>query len=249
MNSSIALLLRHAFAAFAGFLAHQGIAADATSSASLVAGFITWLIVCACSLYGKAQINDDRKAMVQTIAGVMASQFVSALAGWLQASSADAADPVALSLLGGNALLSHTRGKVPQINAALKQWTGLLMLAGMSLSLCSCQFLASPAGIALLENVFVTLSEAGLQNAMQKGKISSGDTVTIQRGLAIVSKADDPAAVKVYNLAELGLQTAISKYMLKDGDALTVKPEGVVIQRGSPDTAAKQPVVVTPAAD
>lgn len=120
-------------------------------------------------------------------------------------------------------------------------------LALLSLSSCApfTAFMASPAGQATL-----ALADLGLNVAAAKGKISAGDNVAIQRGLAIVTNPADPTSLKVFSLAELGLNTAVSKGVIKQGDALIIQEAGVIIKNAviqPQPVEPKQPVKVLPA--
>lgn len=122
----------------------------------------------------------------------------------------------------------------------------LLIACLCMLTLSSCApftaFMASNAGQATL-----ALADLGLNAAAAKGKISAGDNVAIQRGLAIITNPADPATLKVFTLAELGLQTAVNKGVIKSGDALLIQEAGVIIKSAvmQPQAPAdKQPVNV-----
>jgi|GEM_PF-1777558 len=142
-----------------------------------------------------------------------------------------------------DALLATLRGT----NVPTKLPLLIACLCLLTLSSCApfTAFMASPAGQATL-----ALADLGLNAAAAKGKISPGDNVAIQRGLAIVTNPADPATLKVFTLAELGLQTAVNKGVIKSGDALLIQEAGVIIKSAvmQPQTpAAKQPVKVQPA--
>ena len=120
--------------------------------------------------------------------------------------------------------------------------TKLQLLLGMLclLSLSSCAFLASPAGVAL--------TQLGLNLAVERGKVSQGDVVTIQRGLAIVTNPEDSTVMKVFDLTELGLGDAVRKGKLKTGDSVLIQDAMAIIQRAvvPVQPGAKQPVSVNP---
>jgi hypothetical protein len=97
--------------------------------------------------------------------------------------------------------------------------------------------------------VTVALADLGLNAAAAKGKISAGDNVAIQRGLAIVTNPADPASVKVFSLAELGLQAAVARGAIKQGDALIIQEGAAIIKNAvvAPQPLEpKQPVNVKP---
>jgi hypothetical protein len=125
----------------------------------------------------------------------------------------------------------------------------LLLIGCVSmLMLSSCApftaFMASNAGQAT-----VALAELGLNVAAAKGKITPGDNVAIQRGLAIVTNPADPTSVKVFSLAELGLQAAVARGVIKQGDALIIQEGAAIIKSAiiiPQPLEAKQPVNVKP---
>lgn len=170
MNLSI--LARHTIAAIGGILAHHGVVADTHSTASIIGGIIVVIISLLWSLVEKAEMADETKDIVKKLAAALASQAVAALAGWLQADAATAADPEALLLFLGNTTLSHARGHVPP--AKLSQW--LLLFAASAflcghLTSCSTQSqdafearlkaagesIATAVSISALESTLITL--------------------------------------------------------------------------------------------
>ena len=252
MNTTLALLLRHGFAAFAGFLTHKGVAASATDTTSLVAGLIVFLVVCVCSAAGKATMADSNKVIIQKLAGIAASQFVSALAGWLQASATDAADPVALSLLGGNAVLSHTRGQFPALDAALKQWTGVVITCLCALQFTSCTGLLVALSNPAVDTAIVSLAEIGLERAVAKKVVTPGQSIAIQNSLAVITDPKDSTLNKVVKLEAVGLDAAYAAGKINEGDVIAVKQATAIITtmaaaaRAPAAPAAKQPVKVAP---
>ena len=123
-----------------------------------------------------------------------------------------------------------------------------LLMAGLCmLSLSSCAFLASQAGQTLI----LSLAETGLKAAVAKGKVSEGDHVTIQKGLAVVTIPKDETVMKVFTLAELGLKAAVERGVLKPGDALLIQEASVLIKSAvvtPQEPSAKQPVKMLPTA-
>lgn len=106
------------------------------------------------------------------------------------------------------------------------------------LTLPSCSFLSSTTG----RQVVVSLAEIGLKAAVDHGKLSSGDALTISHGVAVVTEGDT-AKTKIIRLGELGLQTAVEKGLVKPGDAVLIHDATAVI------TQAIQAEPVVPAAD
>lgn len=153
---SLAILLRHTFAALAGMLVHAGIATDAGSTGSLVAGLCVYVIVTILSTLFKMELSDSHKQIAQKLAAAFASQFVAALAGWLQADAATVGDPVALSLFLGNITVSRLRGHVPP--ARLAQW---LMLA-LCLPLASCSSFTKGDAIMLGKRLGLATGDAAV---------------------------------------------------------------------------------------
>lgn len=115
--------------------------------------------------------------------------------------------------------------------------TTRLILAALTCLLCSCAFLATPAG-----QTVVQLAELGLTVAAAKGKIKTGDSIAIQRGLAVVT-SPDTATVKTFKLADIGLQTAVDRGLVKPGDAILIQQAEAIIQPAViAMTSAKAPV-------
>lgn len=108
------------------------------------------------------------------------------------------------------------------------KYTTRLILAAITCLLCSCaglvSFLASPAG-----QTVVQLSALGLELAAAKGKIKPGDSIALQKGLAIVT-SPDTATVKTFKLAEIGLQAAVDRGLVKPGDAILIQQAEAIIK-------------------
>lgn len=151
MKDALLILFRHTFAAIAAMLVHHGITADAGSTVSMLAGVLVFGFVTLLSAVLKMDIDDDKRAALQKLAAALASQFVAALAGWLQADAATAADPAALSLFLGNMTLSKLRGHVPPARVL-----GLLALCSLPFALSSCSSPSQEALKSRLEAAFVS---------------------------------------------------------------------------------------------
>lgn len=123
--------------------------------------------------------------------------------------------------------------------------TTRLILAAITCLLCSCagmlSFLASPAG-----QTVVQLADLGLTVAAAKGKIKPGDSIALQKGLAIVT-SPDTATVKTFKLAEIGLQAAVDRGLVKPGDAILIQQAEAIIKPAViAMTAPKAPADVNP---
>jgi hypothetical protein len=102
-----------------------------------------------------------------------------------------------------------------------------LLIAGLCvMTLASCSFLASAAG----RQMVVSLAELGVQAAVNHGKLSPGDALTINRGVAIVTDGDT-TLTKVVKIGELGLQSAVNSGLVQDGDAVLIKEATAVITK------------------
>ncbi|MHB1079828.1 MAG: hypothetical protein ACYC67_10515 [Prosthecobacter sp.] len=123
--------------------------------------------------------------------------------------------------------------------------TTRLILTAITCLLCSCaelaSFFTSPAG-----QTVVQLAELGLTVAAAKGKIKEGDSIAIQRGLAIVT-SPDTATVKTFKLADIGLQAAVDRGLVKPGDAILIQQAEAIIKPAViAMTAPKAATNVTP---
>lgn len=252
MNELIQLLIRHGLASAGGFFAAHNITGDTT--VSIIVGLIFCLIPTVWSWFAKMLHLDLSKGGMgfvtgseglRLLVGSLVSQGVTALSVYF---AVDANNPElllgALANVGASKLGLHQ--KVLGVPGAVKLLTSCLCV----LSLNSCApltaFMASNAGQAT-----VALAELGLNVAAAKGKITTGDNVAIQRGLAIVTNPEDPTSVKVFSLAELGLQAAVARGVVKQGDALIIQEGAAIIKNAviAPQLpSAKQPVKVLPTA-
>lgn len=245
------ILFRHFIALYGGWFAAKNIASDSTTSILLGLAIIAiptvWsVIVKWLHLEDNSPIAElGRSEMLRTVLGSLISQGVTAASAWL---AVDANNPELLAGALINVGLSKAglHQKLAFIGAqdALKIITVCLCM----LSLNSCApftaFMASNAGQAT-----VALAELGLNVAAAKGKITPGDNVAIQRGLAIVTNPADPTSVKVFSIAELGLQAAVARGAIKQGDALIIQEGAAIIKSAiiAPQPVeAKQPVNVKP---
>jgi hypothetical protein len=245
------ILFRHAIAMFGGFFAANNISGDSTTSIivglALIAvptvwsAIVKWLRLEEISPIGEIGKSEALRALL----GSLVSQGVSALSTYL-AVDANQPELLAGALINVGLSKAGLHQKVAFIGAqdALKICVACLCM----LSLASCAgvtaFMASNAGQAT-----VSLIDLGLNVAAAKGKISTGDNVAIQRGLAIVTNPADPTSVKVFSLAELGLQAAVARGAIKQGDALIIQEGAAIIKNAiiAPQPLEpKQPVNVKP---
>jgi hypothetical protein len=100
------------------------------------------------------------------------------------------------------------------------------IVAGFTFAPSSCSSL-TPDQQARLQAIAVPAAGILSEVAVRKGYIEPGDKITLQRGIAIVTSADD-AETKLFNLAELGIQDALANGLVSEGDTITVKSEDVV---------------------
>lgn len=99
------------------------------------------------------------------------------------------------------------------------------IVAGFTFAPSSCAL--KPDQQARLQAIAVPAAGILSEVAVRKGYIEPGDKITMQRGIAIVTSADD-AETKLFNLAELGIQDALNKGLVSEGDTITVKSADVV---------------------
>lgn len=245
------ILFRHFIAMFGGWFAANNITGNSTTS--ILLGLVVIAVPTVWSAIVKWLHLEDtspiaelgKSEMLRTLLGSLISQGVTAASTWL---AVDANNPELLAGALINIGLSKAglHQKLAFIGAqdALKICAACLCM----LSLASCAgmaaFMASNAGQAT-----VSLIDLGLNVAAAKGKISTGDNVAIQRGLAIVTNPADPTSVKVFSLAELGLQAAVARGAIKQGDALIIQEGAAIIKNAvvAPQPLEpKQPVNVKP---
>ena len=115
------------------------------------------------------------------------------------------------------------------------------------LSLSSCDTMKK-LGAALstpkAKQVERALADVGLVAAVAEGVLSPGDAVTIGKGVAEVTSADD-GTTKTVKLAELGIKTAVDKGVVKQGDVVTIKENTALITSAVSPVA---PILPPPAA-
>lgn len=243
MNALIQLGIRHLLALCGAWFAANNISGDSTES--IVLGLVMVLIsvawsACAKWLKIEYKVSDciPHQAMIRALLGSVVSQGITAASAYF---AIDANHPELFGVALVNAAASKA-GLHQKLAGAPEAKVLVACLCVLTLSSCAgfAAFMASPAG-----QVTVALADLGLNMAAAKGKISPGDNVAIQRGLAIVTNPADPTSLKVFSLAELGLQTAVSKGVIKQGDALLIQEAGVIIKNAviAPQLlSAKQPV-------
>lgn len=230
----ISIIVRQLLAALGGFLAHHGATVDTDSTASLLAGIICVIVSLVWSAMAKAEMGDATKDIVKKVAGVLASQCVAALAGWLQADAGTAENPTALILLGANATLSHVRGHVPTRT--------LWLVACMCLVIPSC--VLTPQQQAVAQQLVIPLGQVGLKALVTHGVIDSQDAILVGDGAATILSSSSKAE-KLMRLSDLGLHTAASRGLIQPGDLLSVQ-EALAVIRQANTVAAKQPINVEP---
>lgn len=107
----------------------------------------------------------------------------------------------------------------------------LLQLTGKSISLIAIGVLILgyamiPASCTLtqeqqqrLQAISVPVTSILSTAAVQRGWIQPGDKISIQRGVAIVTSAED-SETKLYRLAEIGLEHALRQGTVTEGDVI-----------------------------
>lgn len=230
MTPTLQLIIRHLLAMCGGFFAAHNISGDSTTS--IVLGFAILAIPVVWSAIAKWLKLDDKLSyditgnqMLRVALGSLISQGITALSTYF---AVDANQPELLLGALVNAGLSkaglHQKAAFIGAQDALKLCVACLCLLSLSCAPLTA-FMASNAGQAT-----VSLIDLGLNVAAAKGKISTGDNVAIQRGLAIVTNPAEPTSVKVFSLAELGLQAAVARGAIKQGDALIIQEGAAIIK-------------------
>jgi hypothetical protein len=248
MKDLIAILIRHGLASAGGFFAANNI--TGSSTVSIIVGLIILAIPTLWSWAAKMLKLDASKGGMNFITGnegfrillgSLVSQGITALSIYF-AIDANQPELLAGALINAGLSKAGLHQKVVGVPAVK-----LMMACLCLLSLSSCSFLASQAGQTLI----LSLTEIGLKAAVAKGKVSEGDSVTIQKGLAVVTNPNDDTVMKVFTLAELGLKSAVEKGVLKQGDAMLIQEASVIIKSAvvtPQETSSKQPVKVLPTA-
>jgi hypothetical protein len=161
-------IIRQVLALFAGFLLQHGIQADASNSASLIAGalifggafFWSWLTKLEWSKKRNLSgyVSDDRAAMLRKALGALVSQGLAALAGWWQAKTGEtvnAADPAAVILflanLGASKVGFHQ--KVAAVGARSPALIAAALLSVSLLSSCEGMMKAAMDNRPMIEGV------------------------------------------------------------------------------------------------
>lgn len=112
------------------------------------------------------------------------------------------------------------------------------IVAGFTLAPSSCSSL-TPEQQQRLQSIAVPAAGILSEIAVRKGYIEPGDKITIQRGVAVVTSADDPQA-KIFSLVELGITDALNKGLVNEGDVITLKNKDVIT------IASPEPLPATP---
>lgn len=147
MKESLVKLLRHFLAALAGWLMTHGIdGVDSTSSASLLAGVVLFVVSWFWSYIHKGPMAVTTLVQLRMFVMAFAQQGIAALAGYLQAAGhpITADDPTALILFAANLGFSKVFRpdvKLPSVEEI--QRTGLILAALiLPLALNSCNALS-----------------------------------------------------------------------------------------------------------
>ena len=96
--------------------------------------------------------------------------------------------------------------------------------------------------------VEVQLANLGIQEAVNLGKLSPGDAVSIGNGIAVVTSGNSTVS-KMVQLSEIGLDTAAQKGLISPGDNLIIKATTAVLTQAlAPTTPAAALTPATPTA-
>lgn len=127
-------------------------------------------------------------------------------------------------------------------------WSGtntphILIACLALLTLPSCQTfkkLTAALSTPQAKQTELALAELGLHIAVNAGKLSAGDALSIGNGVAVLTSGDTTIS-KVVQLSSIGLDTAATKGLIKPGDSVLIKATTAVI------TQALAPTPLTPA--
>ena len=237
MNNLIALLIRQALAACAGYFAANGI--DGHSTTNILTGLIILAIPVVWSWAAKAIHLEDQShtgwlsntELLRVLVGSLVSQFVTAASVYF---ALDANNPELFGVAVVNAGLS--KAGLHQKLAFIGNKSLLLPLLLSVCSVCSvvgCSSLTLSQRAAIAQSI-VPLSEIGLSLAQSRGVIQEGDKVLIGQGVALVMSDGPSTRDKVIKLSALGVQVAVERGALQEGDALLIREATAVIQRALP---------------
>lgn len=120
-----------------------------------------------------------------------------------------------------------------------------LFIAGLCLlTMTSCdtmQKLSAALSTPKAKQIEMGFAQIGLVGAVVGGVVSPGDALTIAKGVAIVTSAEDGSS-KTVKLAKLGLDTAVAKGVVKPGDVVTINEVTATITP-APTVPAPPPVI------
>lgn len=140
--------------------------------------------------------------------------------------------------------LKANGGLVGIYNAIVHGTSVKLLIAGLALlTVSSCttmQKLGAALSTPKAKQIEMDLAQIGLVGAVVGGVVSPGDALTIAKGVAIVTSADNGSS-KVVGLTKLGLDTAIAKGVVKPGDVVTINEVTATI---TPVAAPAPPSVI-----
>lgn len=94
------------------------------------------------------------------------------------------------------------------------------------------------------KQVELALTDLGLHVAVDAGKLSSGDALTIGNGVAVITSGDTTIS-KVAQLTNLGLDAAVSKGLVKPGDSVLIKATTAVITQAIAPATPPTPPAAT----
>lgn len=155
-----------------------------------------------------------------------------------------------LGMIAGRAFtaLKNNGGLLGIYNAIVHGITKpLLLIACLALlTLPSCttmQKLGAALSTPKAKQIEMGFAQIGLVGAVVGGVVSPGDALTIAKGVAIVTSADDGSS-KVVGLTKLGLDTAVAKGVVKQGDVVTINEVTATITPAAAPAAAPAPPVI-----
>jgi hypothetical protein len=122
----------------------------------------------------------------------------------------------------------------------------VVICAAAALTPSSCSL--TPDQQAKLRSISVPVAGIISKVALDQGWVQSGDEITFQRGIAVVTSTDD-RETKLFKLPEIGLDHALNRGLVSDGDTIKVDTPTQITITSPPELPAPDPAVTSPLAD
>lgn len=246
--NTLEILLRQLIAAVSGSLAEQGLATDGTTdslvtAALIFAGAVMWSWFRKLEWNTNARqldvITDSRVDMLRKLLGVLVSQGLAALSGYLatHGQTVDVNDPVALSVFGVNALGSRLGAHQRLAMIGARKSAALLVASLSLLSLAACSSFTKDDAIDYGARVAISAGEA----AVALARVELG---TRAQAWMDAKTSGDPAKEALARVAMDAAQRALDaaeKALAKEKARLDKQPLNVS-PNPKPGTRNKTPV-------